>query len=114
MNQNIDKEMVGHDLIICSRYKSTLLFIDMPANGFFLCGEGGHLHCPLFSYQTEAYFSLCKPMPRFVLAYDILCSLHKNTMHGQVPQTSTHTNPVIRDCTDESTQFFSEWQRKIN
>ena len=28
-NQNIDKDMVGHDLIICSRYKSTLLFIAM-------------------------------------------------------------------------------------
>ena len=44
--------MVGHDLIICSRYKSTLLFIALTANGFFLCGERGAFALSLVLHLT--------------------------------------------------------------
>ena len=68
-NQNIDKDMVGHDLIICSRYKSTLLFIALTANGFFLCGERG-----AFALSLVLHLTIKQNLPFFVQNHAKICT----------------------------------------
>ena len=64
-----DKNMVGHDLIICSRYKSTLLFIALTANGFFLCGERG-----AFALSLVLHLTIKQNLPFFVQNHAKICT----------------------------------------
>lgn len=54
-NQNIGKDMVGHDLFIYSRYKSHCcsFFIAMTVCGFFFLWREEAFACPLFSSLTN-------------------------------------------------------------